>query len=675
MKKRILIDANFPRETRVVKLDHNNTLEAFEYETSSKDKNKGNVYLVKVIRVEASLQAAFVEYAKGKNGFLPFSEILPSYYQGISSKDIQEDVPMDIVETTEFENQFEEDVELLENTKPVHRYHKYKIQDVIFKDQILLAQVQKEERGNKGASFTTYISLAGKYCVFIPTKPKHHGISRRISSNDERKRLHHIIDKMLADEHNYSLILRTASTGRSAHELKKDYDYLVNLWEQIQNKASSSVAPAFIHMEDGIIQKTIRDLYDKEVEEIIVQGHEAFLQAKSFMKNILPTDVGSIKEYKSKTPILSKIEDTLSNLYQPVVTLPSGGYIVINPTEALTAIDVNSGKSTKENSIEETALKTNMEAAKEIATQLRLRDIAGLIVIDFIDMSDNGHRKMVEKSLKDLLEPDKAKTQLGNISNFGLLEMSRQRLRASFLESNAVICNHCNGKGLTRAEESNAMLILRTLENEIYKGQCTQINIYAHLNSILYLMNHKRNEIQLLENKYDLKIYLYQENSSRISADAFSVEKIKKSNNGNGSQSAESENPHNNNQILVNEQENANIDGNDNQNIQATQKKHRRKNRNQRPHGTNTSSLAVDHTDANLQDVERTNVAEIVESVSQSVEGENIIIQPEAELSSEGVEIKKRKITKKFHSRFRGRNKKTSLDSQNAPQVNHELIG
>jgi ribonuclease E len=542
MTKKILIDAVFPREIRVIKIDSNNNIEEIEYETANKNQIKGNVYLAKVIRVEPSLQAAFIEYGSGKSGFLPFSEISPAYYNIPSEELIDttevviEEVEEHLVSLESEEDQeidsLEDEISEIQNAESEPLYKKYKIQDVIQRGQVFLAQAQKEERGNKGASFTTYVSLAGKYCVLMPNKPKNNGISRRISSSDERKRLKTIIDKITNanDILKHSIILRTAATGRSSYELKKDYDYLINLWNKITESVASAKPPAFIHMEEGIIQKTIRDLYDKEVSEILIHGKKAFEQAAEFMKNILPTDMANIREYRAKTPIFARygIEEHLMNLYQPVVNLPSGGYIVINPTEALTSIDVNSGKSTAERGIEETAFKTNIEAAKEIAKQARLRDIAGLIVIDFIDMYDSANRKAVEKSLRDALGPDKAKTQLGSISTFGLLEMSRQRLRASFLESNSVICNHCNGKGVVRAEESNAMLILRTLENEIYKGSYSQVNIYAHLAVILYLINHKRDEIKMIEDKYSIRINLYQENSRGMNSDAFSIEKVRK---------------------------------------------------------------------------------------------------------------------------------------------------
>lgn len=531
MSKKILIDAVFPNETRVVRVDQKGNIEEIEYETANKNQIKGNLYLAKVVRVEPSLQAAFIEYQNNKSGFLPFSEISPDYFH-IPVSD-REDLTDKSLIDDQIEEGFEqeEEVEYLKDESSRKAtsiiYKKYKINEVIKKGQILLVQAQKEERGNKGASFTTYISLAGKYCVLVPNKAYSSGISRRISNNEERKRLKSVVDELTSSSASISLILRTASAHKSFNELKKDYDYLTNLWNKIREVVVSSNAPSFIHQEEGIIQKTLRDMLDKDTQEVMIQGADAYLAACEFIQNIYPSAKNIIKEYRAKTPIFTKysIEEKLAKLYQPVSYLPSGGYIVINPTEALIAIDVNSGKSTSERNIEETAFKTNLEAVEEIALQSRIRDLAGLIVIDFIDMSDQANRKAIEKALKDIFSHDKAKVQVGSISSFGLLEMSRQRLRASFLESNAMICNHCSGKGLVRADESNAMLILRTIENEIFKGNYVQLNLYAHISSITYIINNKRDELKFIEEKNNIKINLFPENSENH--DKFSIEKIK----------------------------------------------------------------------------------------------------------------------------------------------------
>jgi ribonuclease E len=696
MTKKILIDAVFPRETRVIKIDANNNIEDIEYETANKNQIKGNVYLAKVIRVEPSLQAAFIEYGSGKSGFLPFSEISTAYYNipaaannvdsskieipEISAEELVED---HLAQEEEQEiDSFDDDTEV-QNSESEPLYKKYKIQDVIQRGQVFLVQAQKEERGNKGASFTTYLSLAGKYCVLMPNKPKNNGISRRISSSDERKRLKNIIDKITNTNESlpHSIILRTAAIGRSSYELKKDYDYLVNLWNKISESSAKAKAPAFIHMEEGIIQKTIRDLYDKEVSEILIQGRKALDQAAEFMKNILPTDVANIREYRSKTPIFARygVEESLMNLYQPVVNLPSGGYIVINPTEALTAIDVNSGKSTNASGIEETAFKTNLEAAREIAKQSRLRDLAGLIVIDFIDMYDSSNRKAVEKTLRDALNPDKAKTQLGSISTFGLFEMSRQRLRASFLESNSTICSHCNGKGVVRAEESNAMLILRTLEDEIYKGSYSQVNIYAHITAILYLINHKRDEIKMIEDKYAIKINLHQENGRGMNSDAFSIEKIRKLDNKNNSDEEKPTAPMVDHSDLFNlpsevgfddsvEQQQSNLDTKTNNRFAKKKiNKHKSKfNKNDDAPKAEEAPAPIAQQEEVVKSID--NEAQIEELYSESA---NVIVtetEPEINVDSEE-QKKKRRITKKYNPRFRKKHKDTNSNDNEIKQL------
>ncbi|MFY9589674.1 Rne/Rng family ribonuclease [Rickettsia endosymbiont of Halotydeus destructor] len=588
MSKKIIIDANFPNETRVLLVGHNNVsghsnIEDIEYETSIKQQNKGNIYLAKVTKIEPSLQAVFIEYAPknnmAKSGFLPFSEIHPNYYnlpQGdksfpinefpeIISHDIiledgdeiplttsydplmdSEEIDLKVIEElvdnkfqSEFNLEGEDDVEIISNIKEENTPHKqYKVQEVIRKNQILLVQVTKEERGNKCASFTTYMSLAGKYCVLMPNKPAQNGVSRKISNADERKRLKNIIGKIINNENAKnisSVIIRTAGKGCTTLDLKKDYNYLAKLWNKIRKTTVKFAAPCFIHAEDSIIRKTIRDMCDHSVKEVVIQGKEAYQSAMRFMQDILPSEVVKLKEHKDKMPIFTKfqVEEQLSKLYQPIVTLPSGGYIVINPTEALISIDVNSGKSTSEKNIEETALKTNLEAAKEIARQVKLRDLSGLLVVDFIDMGELRNRKIIERSFKEFLSRDRARIQTGNISQFGLLEFSRQRLRSSFLEANSAICSHCNGKGIVRADESNAMLILRTVENEIFDETTDVVNIFANISSVIYLLNNKRQEIKFIEEKYNIKLNFHSDPNA--TSDNYSIEKIKllKKNNGN----------------------------------------------------------------------------------------------------------------------------------------------
>ncbi|MES2215324.1 MAG: Rne/Rng family ribonuclease [Pseudomonadota bacterium] len=557
MTKKIIIDASYPGETRVVLLNEQSHIEAIEYETANKHQIKGNIYLAKIIRVEPALQAAFIEYGGKRNGFLPFSEIHRDYYHipvsdreeqsgvvnfqaitppSITSEDMVEQEALAQNARGELKEEIEDiildasdsDVEPISNSKPDTSYRDYKIQDVIKKGQVILVQAQKEERGNKGASFTSYISLAGKYCVLMPNVPESNGISKKIASLTERKRLRDIISNLTKEDTNLaSVIVRTAGISRTTYEIKRDYDYLARLWNKIRERTIQSTAPAFIHMEDGIILKVVRDMFDNSVSEIIVQGRNAHQHAMECIRNMMPSDEARLKEYKDAVPIFTKyeLEAQLAKLYQPIASLPSGGYIVINPTEAMISIDVNSGRATSERNIEETALKTNIEAAHEIARQMRLRDLSGLLVIDFIDMYESRHRQLVEKTLKQQLSRDPARIQVGNISTFGLLEMSRQRLRSSFLEANTKMCHHCNGKGTVRADESNAMLILRTIENEIFRGKLDVVNIFAHLDVVLYLMNHKRKEVTALEEKYKIKCNFLSD--ANATSDSFSMEKIK----------------------------------------------------------------------------------------------------------------------------------------------------
>lgn len=408
-------------------------------------------------------------------------------------------------------------------------YRQYKIQEVIKRNQIILVQVIKEERGNKGASLTSYISLAGRYCVLMPNSERQGGISRRIAMVDDRKRLKSIIESLELPD-GTSVIVRTAGQGRSKVEIKRDYDYLVRLWNSIREHTLSSKAPAFIHAEGDLIKRSIRDMYDANTDEILIQGDKAFRSAKDFMKMIMPSHVAKVKQYKSKTPIFCRyqVDEQLSSLYSPTAALGSGGYIVINPTEALISIDVNSGRSTSERNIEETATKTNLEAAVEIARQLRLRDLSGLIVIDFIDMSEQRNRRAVEKALRDALESDRAKIQIGRISLFGLLEMSRQRLRSSFLEANMVGCPHCNSRGVVRALESTAVMVLRAIESEVYKGDAEAINVYAAADTVIYILNTKRRDLAAIEERYDLRVLF--NHDAHANTDSFSTEKVKRSN-------------------------------------------------------------------------------------------------------------------------------------------------
>ncbi|MFV9900636.1 MAG: Rne/Rng family ribonuclease [Rickettsia conorii subsp. raoultii] len=578
MNKKIIIDTNFPSETRVVLLGQSNNIEDIDFQTTVRQQNKGNIYLAKVTRIEPSLQAVFIEYGMDKSGFLPFSEIHPNYYNlptsesnfpvhafpeiALSNITVEDDKEKpaaiydslvdseeidlktieDLVESkfqSELNLEAADDIEIIQSGTPesnIPQYKQYKVQEVIRKNQILLVQVTKEERGSKCAAFTTYISLAGKYCVLMPNKGSQNGISRKISNGEERKRLKDILNKIVSGDKNaYSVIVRTAGRGSSTLDLKKDYNYLARLWNKIRKSTIKFPAPCFIHEEDSIIRKTIRDMCDHNVKEVVIQGQEGYEDASKFMQDLLPSELAKLKEHKSKIPIFTKfqVEEQLVKLYQPVVTLPSGGYIVINPTEALISIDVNSGKSTSEQNIEETALNTNLEAAKEVAKQVKLRDLSGLIVVDFIDMSEAKNRKIIERSFKEFLSRDRARIQTGNISQFGLLEFSRQRLRASFLETNSAICSHCNGKGVIRASDANAMLILRTIENEIFEERIDVINVFTNIVSVIYLLNNKRAEIKFIEEKYNIKLNFYFDPNA--TSDSYSIEKVKllKKNNNN----------------------------------------------------------------------------------------------------------------------------------------------
>lgn len=567
MSKKILIDALYPGETRVV-IHDKNRIQDFDYENSHKKQLKGNIYLARITRVEPSLQAAFIEYGGDRHGFLPFNEIHPNYFiqspidknfetetlgavlaekiSAINLPDINEVEEEEHVIVTEqeeesFENtdedeknfntvaedEFTNESEIVEKASTIHQ--KLRIQDVLTKGQLILIQIIKEERGNKGAACTSYISLAGRYCVLMPNSNKQGGISRRIINPNDRKRLKNVLAALSLPE-GVGIILRTAGAEKNITDIKRDYFYLARLWNAIREHTLKSNVNSFIHAESDLIKRTIRDLYSSEISEIQIQGIEAFKQAKDFIKKILPLHANKVKEYKAKTPIFTKynIEDQINALYTPISNLPSGGYIVINPTEALIAIDVNSGKSNNEINIEETATKTNVEAAVEIARQLKLRDMSGLIVIDFIDMEENNNRRLVERTLRDALQSDRSKVQIGNISSFGLLELSRQRLQSSFMELNTVKCPACNGKGHIKSFETNALVILRTIESEIFKCDSSTLNVYAHPEIIIHLVNHKRLQLNRLETTYKCKIMFHKENT--VYYDGFALEKIVKNN-------------------------------------------------------------------------------------------------------------------------------------------------
>ncbi|MBB4284476.1 Rne/Rng family ribonuclease [Roseospira goensis] len=556
MTKRLLIDTGHPEETRVVVLD-GTRLEEFDVETSTKKQIKGNIYLAKVVRVEPSLQAAFVEYGGNRHGFLAFSEIHPDYYQiPVADRQalIAEQTERQRAAEAEEESRAErgagrgngngnngngdsgsgagrdsEDVEELGGEETVaaaspqlqaNMLRHYKIQEVIKRRQILLVQVVKEERGNKGAALTTYLSLAGRYCVFMPNTARGGGVSRKISSQADRRRLKGI----LADLHGPpggSVILRTAGAERSKAEIKRDFEFLMRQWEQIKDTTLKSIAPALIHEEANLIKRAIRDIYTRDVEEVIVDGEDGYRAAKDFMKMLTPSHARKVKPYRDQTmPLFHRfqVESQLDAMHSPVAQLRSGGYVVINQTEALVAIDVNSGRATKERHIEETALKTNLEAADEIARQLRLRDLAGLIVIDFIDMDDNRNNAAVERRLKEALKQDRARIQMGRISAFGLMELSRQRLRPSLMETAFHTCQHCHGTGVVRSIESTAIQMLRVLEEEGVRRRSAEVTLRVPTPVALYILNNKRAMLTAIEARYEFRVSIEGDDSLIIPA-------------------------------------------------------------------------------------------------------------------------------------------------------------
>ena len=391
---------------------------------------------------------------------------------------------------------------------------RYKIQEVIKRRQILLVQVVKEERGNKGAALTTYLSLAGRYCVLMPNSTKGGGISRKITNTVDRKKLRGIIEGLNVPD-GMRLIVRTAGQSRNKAEIRRDYEYLVRFWDKIRELTLSSTAPSLIYEDADIIKRSIRDLYTKDISEILVDGEAGHKSAKSFMKMLMPSHAKRVQPYQDRIPLFQRyrVEEQFSSMHSPTVQLKSGGYIVINSTEALVAIDVNSGRSTRERNIEETAYKTNLEASEEIARQLRLRDLAGLIVIDFIDMDENRNARRVERCLKDCLKTDRARIQLGRISSFGLLEMSRQRMRPSLIEASTEMCPLCQGAGVVRSTESSALHILHAIEDEGIQGHSTELTVHMSTVVALYILNQKRDSLIAMEERFGLKINIEGDNT------------------------------------------------------------------------------------------------------------------------------------------------------------------
>ncbi len=581
----MLIDASHSEETRVA-ITEEGYIHDYDFVTAAKKHIKGNIYLAKVTRVEPSLQAAFVEYGGDKQGFLPFGEIHTDYYQipvedrirlqeeerkarakendsyessvaRNSNKDAKvvdsDSESYDSSESAASEGEFESSSDNLEQIEEAGNFEvvsiqdgqiaqadeeevrtskrerastrRYKIQEVIKRGQVVLIQVIKEERGNKGAAVTTFISLPGRYCVLMPNTPGAGGVSRKISDSSDRKRLKDVVETLPISD-GMSVIIRTAGSDRSKAEIKRDYEYLIKLWNSIRETTLSSIAPALVYEEGDLIKQSLRDQYNPEIDEILIEGEESYKQAKELMKMIMPSHAAKVKLYKGDVPILHAygVEEQLVEIEEPIVKLDSGGYIVLNSTEALIAIDVNSGRATGERNIEETATKTNLEAAREIARQIRLRDLAGLIVIDFIDMMDGRNRRSVEKALKESLRVDRAKIQMGRISPFGLLEMTRQRLRPSITESIMTTCNHCQGRGIVRSVESLALLIVRNIELEVAVSETKELYVKAWSEVVNYLANHKRAELLAIEQKYNLRIFV--EVLDSASYPGFYIEKV-----------------------------------------------------------------------------------------------------------------------------------------------------
>jgi len=513
MTRRMLIDAAHEEETRVVVMDGNRVVD-YDAEVANKRPLKGNIYLAKVTRVEPSLQAAFVEYGGNRHGFLAFNEIHPDYYKiPIEDREklMAEEAEAQSAEEGENGEAVEtvggDELEIVERSR-VSVQRRYKIQEVVKRRQILLVQVVKEERGTKGAALTTYLSLPGRYCVLMPNTSRGGGISRKITNARDRKRLKSVIDGLGIAE-GMAVILRTAGSERSKVEIKRDYDYSMRLWNEIRELTLASTAPALIYEEGNLIKRTIRDLYAKEIEEILVDGEAGYKVAKDFMKALIPSHAKKVKKFDIEgEPLFQKYgaETLLESIHNPTVQLRSGGYIVIHQTEALVAIDVNSGRATRERHIEETALKTNSEAADEIAYQLRLRDLAGLIVIDFIDMEENRNNSAVERRFKDGLRNDRARIQIGRISPFGLLEMSRQRLRPSLSEITGDPCPHCDGTGFMQSTDWMALQVMRAIEDEATRQNATQIELKVSSEVALYLLNQKRQTLSELEERNNLRV-------------------------------------------------------------------------------------------------------------------------------------------------------------------------
>ena len=487
MEKNLYIDASHPNETRVV-LKSKDNIEDYEYEGSKSNLIKNNIYLGKVSRIEPSLQAAFVDFGRERHGFLSFNDIQSDYYQipksdlekikqeeeklreelskkveekeeeNLAEGKLEVDDPIEI-EKKDNEEKEKESYDKEKKFETKNKFKRYKIQEVIKPNQVILVQVIKDERGQKGAALSTFISIAGKYIVLMPNTPKGGGISRKIFNPADRKKIRSILNEIQIPKE-MGLIVRTAGSNKTKNEINHDLETLIKSWNQIKDNAINAIAPSLIHQESEIINRTLRDMYDENTKSIVIEGNEGYKKAQNFMKMLMPSQVKKIKKYRGKTPLFFEegIEQKLNQIFDTEIKLNSGGYLVINPTEALVSIDINSGSSIKQKNVESTALDTNLEAAEEIARQIKIRDLSGLIIIDFIDMMSYGNRKMVERRLKDKCRSDRARIQIGRISNFGLLEMSRQRLRESAVKWKVALTDESFAQKILKLVELNAVL-------------------------------------------------------------------------------------------------------------------------------------------------------------------------------------------------------------------------
>ena len=540
MSKKIYVDGVHPEETRVVVVDSStNRVSDFDVETTTKPQIKGNIYLAKVIRVEPSLQAAFVDYGTGKNGFLPFSEIHPDYYQVTPEQkkklielahanivDDDEDPDDEADEVAEYDDSSAGE----DNKEFLKRAREFKIQDVIKPKQILLIQGVKEERGQKGASMTTYLSLAGRFAVLMPNSRKRnsYGISKKITDKTERARLREILHGLKIPK-GMTVVLRTAASGASGEDITKDYEYLTALWNDIRKTTLESVAPMIIHAEDSLLRRVVRDFISDKDDVMYVQGAEAFDEAKAYFQQMYGrAPRKQLVQYKdAAVPLMTKagVEKQLEGLHGPYVTLPSGGSIVINQTEAMVTIDVNSSRAIKEKDIEQTALNTNLEAAEEIALQLRLRDLAGIVAIDFIDMEEEKNNRKLEQKMREVMKHDRARTQVAKINAFGVLMLSRQRLRSTFIESSYVVCPHCMGAGVVPSIQTASIILFRHLQEKLLAKAAQKIIMTVPSDVAIYLLNQKRAELAAMEKEFSTEIVIVGDDSL-MNIDQYSIQRV-----------------------------------------------------------------------------------------------------------------------------------------------------